>query len=151
MTDNEVKIINNTITRYLARREHSQVELFNKLLAKQLPKNLISQQIQAFADNNIQSNYRFTESFVRSSVAKGQGEYRIRRGLTEHEIDTETIENVLIELNIDWYELVEKVIRKKFANENNKDWQQNQKMSRFLQYRGNTQEQIQHAIESLSW
>lgn len=149
MTDNEVKIITNAITRYLARREHSKLELCRKLLAKGLSRELVDKQIQAFTDNNIQSNLRFSESFIRTSAAKGQGEYRVRRGLNEHDIDSETIESALCEVDIDWFELAQKVAIKKIGNITNIDWQQKQKISRFLQYRGFTQEQIQYAIESL--
>ena len=153
MTDNECKIINYTITRYLAAREHSRHELLRKLRLKEHDLELSLQQIDKFSAANIQSEARFSESLVRGRINKGFGEYYIRCQLSEHKIDQElintAIENCVIELQVDWYELACEVLGKKYRNMPANDWQEQQKRSRFLQYRGFDHEQIRYANQKL--
>ena len=146
MTDNEVKIINNAITRLLASREHSRQELLNKLINKGFDANLCRQQIEKFSNENIQSDNRFTEVFVRSKAQKGFGESRIRMELREHDIDGAAVSEAIQELEIDWFELAVQVLNKKFGSQSVGDWKEQQKRQRFLQYRGFTGEQIKYAM-----
>ena len=149
MTDNANKIINYTITRYLAAREHSRHELLRKLLLKEYDQALSLQQLDKFSAANIQSEARFAESLVRGRINKGFGEQYIRSQLTEHRIEpgiiSQAIENCITELQIDWYELACQVLAKKYREVPAKNWQEQQKRNRFLQYRGFDHEQIRYA------
>lgn len=148
MTDNDLKIINNAITRFLARREHSRQELLTKLVSRGLDETLCRQQIDAFTEQNIQSDRRYAESLVRSRAQKGQGENRIKAELREHNISTNVFYEVNQELEIDWFELARSVALHKYGECPPKDWQEQQKRSRFLQYRGFSLEQIKYAVEN---
>ena len=153
MTDNERKIINYAITSYLAAREHSRHELLRKLTLKQHDLELSLQQIDKFSAANIQSEARFAESLVRGRINKGFGELFIRGQLSEHKIAKDlikqAIENCVTELQIDWYELACKVLAKKYRDTPAKDWLEQQKRSRFLQYRGFDHEQIRYANQKI--
>jgi regulatory protein len=144
MAENELKIINNAIGRYLAGREHSKFELLRKLLSKEYDAELCHQQINKFTEANLQSDARFAESFVRGRVNKGIGEQRIRAELKEHNISSDTIKQAIVEQNIDWFELVSTVYQKKYGKTPASDWKEQQKRSRFLQYRGFDLEQIRY-------
>ena len=61
--------ITKLITKYLSIREHSQLELKNKLSDKGYD-NDIFEAINEFASKNIQSDLRFTEEFIRSRLKK---------------------------------------------------------------------------------
>lgn len=145
MTDNDLKIINNSITRLLARREHSRHELLNKLLARGMDAKLCLEQLDKFTEKDIQSDIRFTESLFRARTQKGYGENRIKGELREHNIDGDIAQQVMAELEIDWFELAASVARQKFGESKAADWQEQQKRNRFLQYRGFTLEQIKYA------
>ena len=152
MTDNARKIINNTITRLLAAREHSRHELLRKLLLKEYDPELSLQQIDKFNAANIQSEARFAESLVRGRINKGFGEHYIRCLLSEHKIEqgliSQAIENCVTELQIDWYEHACQVLAKKYRDTPAKNWQEQQKRTRFLQYRGFDHEQIRYANQN---
>ena len=149
MTEKEVKIISDVITRLLVTREHSRHELLNKLLSRGLDANTCLEQIEHFNSQGLQSDLRFTQALVRSRVRKGQGEQRIRAELNEHRITNELIESALQEADIDWFELARRTMEKKFGDEAAESWQEIQKRSRFLQYRGFNLDQIKYANESL--
>ena len=148
MTDNDVKIITHTITRLLSMREHSKHELLEKLVRKGLDERLCRQQIAKFTEQNIQSDTRFVESFIRSKVSKGQGEQRIRAELSQHQVDDSDIHQALSELEIDWYELAMQVYQKKYRGVPAEDWKEKQKRARYLQYRGFNLDQINYAQEN---
>ena len=149
MTDNESKNIKYSITKYLSMREHSHHELLQKLLAKGYEQALCVERIKQFQEADIQSDLRFAEMIVRSRVAKGVGEQRIRHELNQQHVADELIEQAIAEQEIDWDELVLQVAVKKFGHKPAKDWPEQQKRNRFLQYRGFSHEQIRR-LESAS-
>ncbi|MFT6899276.1 MAG: regulatory protein [Paraglaciecola sp.] len=95
------------------------------------------------------SEKRFAQVMVRSRISKGVGEQRIQRELAEHEISHELIEAAFSEQDQDWDELALQVYVKKFGLIAPKDWQEQQKRNRFLQYRGFSHEQIRGVYPSL--
>ena len=80
--------ITKLITKYLSIREHSKLELKNKLIEKGFDIEDILLSINEFAAKNIQSDSRFTEEFIRSRLKKNKGPNLISselncRGITE--------------------------------------------------------------------
>ena len=148
MTDNDSKNIKYSITKYLSMREHGYHELLKKLL-KGYDKALCEERIKQFSEADIQSDLRFAEMIVRSRVAKGVGEKRIRNELIQQEVAGELIEQAIVEQEIDWDALLLQVALKKFGRKPAKDWQEQQKRNRFLLYRGFSHEQI-NALQSQS-
>lgn len=148
MTDNEIKIINDVLTRLLAMREQSRHELLNKLLLRGFDSQISLSQLDKFTEAEVQSDRRFAQSLVRSRAAKGKGPQRIRLELREHRISDEVAVEAMAEQDIDWFALARVVMVKKYGEDMAPSWEEKQKRSRFLQYRGFTTEQIQFAHES---
>jgi regulatory protein len=142
MSEDEAKIINHAITRLLSRREHSQYELVQKLVAKGLNEQLCYQQLQFFIDKRIQSDERYLEAYVRSAYLKGKGPQVIRQTLSQHNIEgVQVNEHIFIE-DYDWFALAIEVRTKRFGEHAPEDFADKQKQMRFLQYMGFEQELI---------
>ena len=128
----------------LARREHSRKEVRDKLLQKFDPDTEFLEIVldQLVADDLL-SDQRFSEAFVRWRVGKGQGPVRIRMELRERGVDGDA---VLRECDVDWFALVVEVAHKRFGAGPATDLKQRAKRMRFLQYRGFSGEQIRAAL-----
>lgn len=150
MADNDTKIINHSITRLLARREHSQQELIFKLTQKGFDEKSVRTQLKLFVEKDVQSDRRFTESFIRSKAQKGVGWGRIEMELQRHNISQETVSQAEVEADVDFYQVAAQVYEKKYALKPYKDWQEKQKRMRFMQYRGFNTDQIQYVLKKPS-
>ncbi|MEN1729376.1 MAG: regulatory protein RecX [Pseudomonadota bacterium] len=91
--------------RLLARREHSYLELSRKLRQRGWPEPELEQVLDELAEQGLQSDDRFAESFVRMRSQKAYGPIRIRAELGERGIDRSQIERALREAEVDWLEL----------------------------------------------
>lgn len=129
-------------------REHSFKELVEKLAARELDISLAVQQLNKFKQENIQSDFRFAETYVRSKANKGKGEQRIRAALKEHHVDETFIAKAFEEADVDFDEVARLVYEKKYSGKPVTDWQEKQKRMRFLQYRGFTSQQIQYVLKN---
>ena len=95
----------------------------------------------------LQSDERFTESFVHHSLNKGQGPNKIHQELRQRGIDSMLIEEYLESESIDWLSLAEEVRVKKYGESLPDDYQNKAKQSRFLYSRGFTSEQISQVLK----
>ena len=128
----------------LARREHSRKEVRDKLLKKLDPATeLLDAVLDQLVADDLLSDQRFSEAFVRWRVGKGQGPVRIRMELRERGVDGDA---VLRECDVDWFALVVEVAHKRFGASPATDPKQRAKRMRFLQYRGFSGEQIRAAL-----
>jgi len=130
-------------------REHSFKELVEKLVARDLDVTLAVQQLTKFKQQNIQSDFRFAESYIRSKANKGKGEQRIKIALKEHQVDESTIVKAFAEADVDFDEVAYRVYQKKYSDKPVVDWQDKQKRMRFLQYRGFATQQIQDVLKKV--
>ncbi len=146
--NDNTKLIKHSITRFLSYREHSKCELHRKLTAKEYDPQLCWDWIEKFADQGLQSDERFTESFVRQKLAKGLGEARINAELSQHNIAKSVVIQVMKELQPDWFELAKGVFLKRFGAHPEQDLKAKQKQQRFMFYRGFNHEQVMYAMES---
>ncbi len=90
----------------------------------------------------LQSDDRYTESFIESRINKGQGPVRIRRDLQERGIGSELIEHYLEIYDGEWRELLRQVHDGKFGSGRVRETKALAKRARFLEYRGFTSEMI---------
>ena len=67
---------------YLSRREHSYQELIKKLGKKDFNLSLVNIELEKLIEDGLQSDSRFTESFIRSRKNQGKGPLRIRSELS---------------------------------------------------------------------
>ena len=146
MSDPDRKIIIDAITRMLARREHSVAEIVKKLAQKEVNEATALQVISEFCEANLQSDERYAEAKVRSSVSRGIGPRRLKAELSQHDISESMTSQAIEEVNPDWYALALAVREKKYGLAEPEDFKQRQKQMQFLQYRGFYQSQIQYAM-----
>ena len=120
----------------LARREHSMLELQRKLLARDFSYELIQDTLQALAQEDLQSDHRFTESYVRMRANNGYGPERIEQELRERGINEQMIFEELSIYEYQWPKFAQDVWQKKFAGKTPEDFAEQAKQMKFLQYRG---------------
>ncbi len=139
----------------LGRREHSKGELQQKLVLrfKEASAELIEAVITHLSEQNLQSDQRCVETFVRYRASRGVGPLKIRAELRSKEIASDLISEALSDGTQDWYELCSEVLSRKFrldseAKQVKPDRQEQLRWQRFLLQRGFTQEQVRYAIES---
>lgn len=130
----------------LARRENSRKEVRDKLLKKFDPDaELLNAVLDKLVADDLLSDQRFSEAFVRWRVGKGQGPVRIRMELRERGVDGDV---VLRGCGVDWFALATKVAHKRFGESPAVDLKQRARRMRFLQYRGFSSEQIRAALNA---
>jgi len=98
----------------LARREHACFELERKLL-RRYPRHLIKEAIERLADEGLQSDERFAESYVRQRAGRGYGPGRILRELQERGVNDSLAESTLAISDIDWHDIARQVLAKKYG------------------------------------
>ena len=131
----------------LARREHSQFELREKLTELGGESSVIDSILNEFNTQNWQNDRRFTEVFIRYSARKGQGALNIRQELKQRGItDKEMVEELLAEH--DWFDLAQQTRSKKFGEELPTERKEQARQLRFLQYRGFSSEQCWAALKN---
>lgn len=124
-----------TALRMLATREHSRLELRRKLTAKAQDGDDVEAVLERMAENGLQSDERFAESFVRSHASR-HGRARIRRELAERGVSGELASAALTEgLQEDELARARAVWARKFGEvpQDRSEWA---RQARFLQTRG---------------
>jgi len=127
---------------YLARREHSALELNRKLAKAGFDELEIEQSLAELQQAGLQSDERFAESFVNSRINRGYGSIRIRMELQERGVASDIITDSLRQADIDWFALASEARRKRFGEHSPEDFKSRAKQQRFLQYRGFTHDEI---------
>ncbi len=131
----------------LARREHSRHELNRKLAARGFAEEVVAAVLDELTRSGALANARFTDSFVRSRIARGQGPQRIRAELAQRGIVSAEAANGLAAAEVDWLAAIRAVRAKRFGPEPPRDYAERARQARFLQYRGFDSAQIRAALE----
>ena len=131
---------------FLARREYGQAELVKKLADKGYRRSITEDEVARLADEGLQSDTRFAESFVQSRINQGKGPVRIRADLGQRGIRDGVIEGAIEAAGVDWFELAEAERVKKFGPEVPAEFREKARQMRFLQYRGFEQDHISAAF-----
>src|SRR6056297_671905 len=98
----------------LARREHSRFELQRKLL-RRYAREVVLPTVDRLAEEGLQSDARFAESYVRQRGERGYGPLRIQRELQERGVEDGAAETALQASGFDWSELARHALEKKFG------------------------------------
>ncbi|WP_323847281.1 regulatory protein RecX [Microbulbifer magnicolonia] len=136
----------------LSRREHSRLELRQKL-ADKFPSADFEALFARLQELNYQSDRRFAEVFARSRVQRGQGPLRIRRELQQRGIGNDLIASALEQLEADWYTLAAEQMQRKFrtpvsaALPRAQQLKERARRSRYLAYRGFPADAINWALD----
>lgn len=133
--------------RLLATREHTRLELTRKLTQRGCSEAITQTTIDALANEGLQSDARYAQTFVRLRAARGYGSIAIKRDLQQRGIEHAMIADAFAEEAIHWEQLACDVRQKKFGVPLPKTPADKAKQQRFLQYRGFTHDEIRLAIQ----
>ena len=134
----------------LARREHSFHELRRKLrrrFSEEISEEALDEAIQRLADQGLQSDQRFAESYLRLRVGAGFGPQRIRLELRERGVDEDMVSQVIAQCDEDWLARACAVYEKKFGHTLAEGPRELAKRQRFLHYRGFSPELIRQVLD----
>ena len=124
----------------LMRREHSKLELSQKLQAKGFDIVDVNSSISKLVQQNYQSDDRFSEGFILMRFNQGKGPVKIASELKMRGIYT-------FDLSIfDWFKLAKEIRQRKFGDASSLDYTEMAKQKRFSQSRGFNLDQINQAF-----
>jgi len=130
----------------LARREHSRRELRQKLLKRFNDSDLVDEQLDRLSQENLQSDIRFAESFLRQRLTRGHGPLRIRQEMRQRGISDAQISAAIDVEAPNWHDLAEQTYHRKFGVLPAEDIKEKARRSRFMQYRGFSADHYQHLL-----
>ena len=134
--DIRLKIMN-----LLSRREHSEKEIYSKLIKSVESKIRLNDEIEKLKNEDLLSDARFSEAYMRSRFNSGFGPVRIKYELNKKGVSKIFIDRALIETDLDWDQKMTDEYKKKYDSNRTKD-QNFLKISKFLLYRGFDLEKI---------
>lgn len=133
---------------YLARREHSRLELEHKLAARDFDKNEIAEALDRLITDGLLSDARFAESFVNARIQRGNGPVKIQIELKQRGVDEAIIKQYLNTPEANWYKQACRARCKRFGEALPGEYDQRIRQARFLQQRGFTHEQINRVLKT---
>ncbi|KTD41637.1 recombination regulator RecX [Legionella parisiensis] len=122
--------------RLLSRREHSKVELYDKLKQKGYNSIEIKDALEECQRLDLQNDYRFVEIYSRSRIRQGYGPLKISQELGSKGINKELIHQFLHQEEYNWLTYALDVWQKKCKGQCDLSFEELQKQQRFLLYRG---------------
>ncbi|WP_087018121.1 regulatory protein RecX [Thaumasiovibrio subtropicus] len=140
----------------LSRRDHGEKELRSKLLSKGFAFEEVTDALTRCKEYGYLDDSRYCELMLRNGINKGWGPQRIQQSLKQKGIADSRIQEMFLDLDIDWFEQARVTAQRKFGSQvqRTKDRQvemkEKAKRFRFLQYRGFDFEQSNYALEQLS-
>jgi len=134
----------------LARRDHSSLELRGKLERRFGSCAEIEQAITELSAEQLQSDRRFVENFIRSRSGRGQGPLRIAAELKHRGIGDELLAELLDYESPRWFFAAQQVRQRRFGAGAPDNMSARQRQARFLQQRGFTGNQVRKALARIS-
>ncbi|AMX02870.1 regulatory protein RecX [Microbulbifer thermotolerans] len=137
----------------LSRREHSRLEIRQKLSGR-FPEADFDALFERLHQLNYQSDRRFAEVFTRSKIQRGYGPLRIRRELQQRGIHRDLIGDALEGVQVDWFALAAEQLQRRFhtpvsrALPREQQWKERARRQRFLANRGFSAEAIQWSLDA---
>lgn len=131
----------------LARREHSETEIRQKLQQRDFSPTEISEAIVELRKGGWLSDERFAEAYIRSRRLKGFGPVRIAMELKERGVEEAIVSALLLVDDDIWVQTLEQEYQRKYRGVAYEDYQEKARRMRFLQYRGFPLDQIHEVIK----
>jgi regulatory protein len=152
-TDDEAQLrskLRKSMMGLLARREHSRLELHQKMKQRGFESELINPNLDDFTEHDWQSDERYSEMLLRSRILKCHGPVKIAMELKNKGLSSNIIECCLSR-EINWTALAIDALQKKYSQPPS-DQNERNKHYRFLVQRGFTSEQVKSAMKyQKSW
>lgn len=130
--------------RLLGRREYSIFELRQRIQRKWPESGDVAELVGALVEENLVSDERFTESFVRFRAQRFQGPLKIRADLRGKGVSDYLIERELARAKSDWSDLAGQWLQRQVRGE--LEFDQKKKYYRRLTSRGFTHAQAMDAL-----
>ena len=130
----------------LAGRDFARAELVRRLERRGYPPATVAAAVEGLAAEQLLSESRFVEHFIRTHAGRGHGPARIRAELRERGVPADEIESGLEGSSADWIALAREARRRRFGVSPPGDYRERARQARFLQYRGFSAEQIRAAL-----
>ncbi len=127
---------------FLARREHSEQELRQKLAARAEDAEEVEVVLQQLKEDGLLSDERFTEAYVHHRFSAGIGPLKIRYELRQKGVDEVLVDALLEPLAEEWDELMRRQRARKYGEAIPDDYSARMKQARFLQNRGFSPESV---------
>lgn len=132
---------------FLARREHSRLELERKLALRGHDAELIAATLDRLEQTGLLDGQRFMETFVESRAARGLGPVRIRAELMQRGVAGAAAADAIDAADKDWAAIAARVRFKRFGAGAPRDFGERSRQARFLEYRGFRGADIDAALE----
>lgn len=145
LTETEIREI---AVRYLSRREYGIEELRQKLLQRGADPDITDKVVGDLADENLVSDERFTEMYVRMRIRARFGPLKIRGELRSRGISDKLITKEMPDDQDTWFDAASQWASKRHRGD--LDYAGRAKIHRSLMNRGFTHEQANVAIENLA-
>ena len=124
----------------LMRREHSKLELKQKLTLKDFEDAVINDSIALLVEKKYQSDERFSEAFILMRFNQGKGPIKIGMELNARGVNS-------FDLTVfNWAVLAKEIRLKKYGDAKSLDYNEKSKQKRFLQSRGFGFDEINQAF-----
>lgn len=129
----------------LARREHTVFEVRQKLVQRGFDQDRSEHFIALFQQQDLISDSRYAQAYVRSRVQRGYGPRYIEQALSAKQVDAGYVA-IALESYTDWITLALETRAKKFGASLPNDFKEKSKQMRFLQQRGFGHDHIRVAM-----
>jgi len=127
---------------FLARREHSEQELRQKLAARAEDADEVEEVLRQLKEERLLSDERFTEAYVHHRFGAGIGPVKIRYELRQKGVDESLVDAFLEPLADEWDDLMRQQRARKYGAAIPQDYSARMKQARFLQNRGFSPESV---------
>lgn len=141
-------IIRTKALELLARREHSRLELRQKLIQRGYPSERIEPVLEQLAEERLLDENRYAELYACARADKGYGPLRIARELRERGVPDALVAATLAMLEDDWLAKLRELHRKRFKSLIPTDAAGRMQQTRVLRQHGFTLDQIKHLFET---
>ncbi len=132
----------------LARREHSRLELRQKLAQRGFPMEHLEPVLNHLTEDGLLNESRYAEMYACSRADKGYGPLRIASELRERGISQEQVDLALAALENDWLPKLRELHRKRFKSLVPANVAGRMQQTRVFRQHGFTLEQIKRLFET---
>ncbi|MFZ1827280.1 MAG: regulatory protein RecX [Candidatus Competibacteraceae bacterium] len=132
----------------LVRREHSRLELRQKLAQRGFPAEHLDPVLNQLIEEGLLDERRYAELYACHRVDKGYGPLRIASELRERGVPQELVDQALAGLESDWAPRLRELHRKRFKSLAPVNAAERMQQTRVLRQHGFTLEQIRHLFEN---
>ena len=130
----------------LARREHSEWELRQKLQSRDYGEDAIEEAVNSLLQDGLLSDERFAESYVNHRFSAGMGPIKIRHELRQKGVADALVAEYIEAFADRWDAMMRQLRQRKYGAVIPDDYSERMKQARFLQNRGFSPESVMRLL-----